>query len=490
MAEELLSFAAFVDHWNSQQGQSTPALHRRMAEWLEVRWRAGERHLLLMAFRGAGKSTLVGLFCAWLLLQQPALRLLVLAAEQRLAARMVRNVRRLIERHPATAGLRPDKPDQWGADRFTITRMVELREPSMQALGLDSNITGSRADAIICDDVEVPATSDSAHKREKLREQLTEVDFVLVPGGLLLLVGTPHTRETIYAEDTGIVSGFADLRIPVLDEQGQSAWPERFPPERVARLRQRVGALRFASQMMLQPVDLTQARLDPARLRRYDDEIEWREAQGRPEAWMGATRLSALCAWWDPAYGAAAGDRVAGDGSVLAVAYRGEDERIYLHRVVYLSVPETVIDKALAQCRMVAELVRDLRLPCVHVENNGVGKFLPGQLRALLHQARTGASVVEIASRQNKDSRILQAWDVPLMAGRLRAHEQVFNGPLIGELRDWRPGGGHRDDGIDAVAACLNRLDTAAPQELLLAAPRKDWRPGTRAVVARHDFSV
>jgi hypothetical protein len=483
-------FIAFVEQWNQQQGQDTPALHRRMAAWLEARWQAGDRHLLLMAFRGSGKSTMVGLFCAWLLLCDPALRLLVLAAERRLAARMVRNVRRLIERHPLTAGLRPERPEQWGADRFTIARMAELREPSMQALGLDSNITGSRADAIICDDVEVPRTSDSAAKREKLREQLSEIDFVLVPGGLVLLVGTPHTRDTLYAEDTGIVTGFADLRIPVLDAQGHSAWPERFPPERIARLRQRVGALRFASQMMLDPVDLTQARLDPARLRRYEDEILWREAQGQPEAWIGPVRLVALCAWWDPAYGASAGERAAGDGSVIAVAYRGEDERIYLHRVVYLTVPGAADNLAMAQCMMVAELARALDLHCVHVESNGIGKFLPGMLRGALHAAGTGASVVEVTSRQNKDSRILQAWDVPLMAGRLQVHESVFATPLIGEMRDWRPGGGHRDDGLDAVAGCLNQLDIAPAQEMRLSAPRTHLRSAARPVVARHSFKV
>ena len=52
-----------------------------------------------MAFRGCGKSTLVGLFCAWLLGQDPNLRLLVLSAESGLATKMTRNVRRAIARN-------------------------------------------------------------------------------------------------------------------------------------------------------------------------------------------------------------------------------------------------------------------------------------------------------------------------------------------------------------------------------------------------------
>jgi hypothetical protein len=55
---------AFVIAWNVQQGRDTPDVHLRMARWLDERWAAGDRRLLLMVFRDAGKSTLVGLFCA------------------------------------------------------------------------------------------------------------------------------------------------------------------------------------------------------------------------------------------------------------------------------------------------------------------------------------------------------------------------------------------------------------------------------------------
>ena len=56
-----------------------------------------------MAFRGCGKSTLVGLFCAWRLLRAPDTRILVLAADQALAVKMVAQVRRILERHPLCA---------------------------------------------------------------------------------------------------------------------------------------------------------------------------------------------------------------------------------------------------------------------------------------------------------------------------------------------------------------------------------------------------
>ena len=82
-------FLEFLWVWNRRQQHETPSVHRRIARWLEARDTAGERRLLLMAFRGCGKSTLVGLWCAWLLARRPQTRILVLAADASLAVKMV-----------------------------------------------------------------------------------------------------------------------------------------------------------------------------------------------------------------------------------------------------------------------------------------------------------------------------------------------------------------------------------------------------------------
>jgi len=162
--------------WNQRQNLTTPKLHLDMAHWLERAWKKGDKELLLMAFRSAGKSTMVGLFAAWLFYRDPNIRILVLAADFTLAKKMVRNVKRIIERHPLTNNMKPKAADQWASDRFTVKRSLELRDPSMIAKGVTSNITGSRADIVICDDVEVPNTCDSAEKRENLRERLAEIN--------------------------------------------------------------------------------------------------------------------------------------------------------------------------------------------------------------------------------------------------------------------------------------------------------------------------
>ena len=114
---------------------------------------------------------------------------------------------------------------------------MELRDPSMLARGMGANLTGSRADVVICDDVEVPRTCDTAPKREDLRARLSEIDYIIVPGGMQLYVGTPHTYYTIYAdearreigESAPFLAGFQRLVKPILDDQGRSAWGEPLP---------------------------------------------------------------------------------------------------------------------------------------------------------------------------------------------------------------------------------------------------------------------
>jgi len=493
--EPSVSFPEFLWLWNHKQGRDTPAHHRRMARWLEARRRDGGRGCLLMAFRGSGKSTVVGVFCAWLLACDPDTRVLVLAAEHALATRMTRAVKRGIERHPLTRGLKPRRPEQWAADQITVARRLDSRDPSLVARGITGNITGSRADVIICDDVEVPNTCDTALKRDRLRARLGDLDYILTPGGLMVYVGTPHAYESIYAaearpeagETRPFLDGFARLEIPLLDVRGRSAWPQRFTPAVIEQVRRRQGPNAFASQMQLRPVNLADSRLDPDRLRRYDDDLVFSEAAGRPVLRLAGRRLVSASCWWDPALGDPARG---GDSSVIAALFTAEDGSYWLHRIAYLTSAEGAEDAATDLCGQVAGFVRDLDVPAVTVETNGLGRFLPGLLRKALREAAVGAAVIEHASYRPKALRIVAAFDPVLAAGALWAHRSVWDTPFIAEMRAWTPLGGGHDDGLDAVAGCLAaepvRLGQGAVARLSRAG---DWRPGAGSFQAADDWT-
>lgn len=455
------SFAIFLAVWNRQQSQQTPRVHLRIANWLERRWLSGDKRLLLMAFRSCGKSTLVGLFCAWLFWRSPDLRILVLAADLALARKMVRNVKRIIERHPATQALKPARLDQWGSDKFTINRNKELRDPSMLAKGISANLTGTRADIIICDDVEVPKTCDTSDKRANLRERLLELDYILVPDGLQLYVGTPHSWYTIYAaaaraeagEAQPFLNGFKRLVIPVLDQAGASVWPERFSLDVLDATKRKTGPRHFQSQMLCEPVNISEGRLNPQDLQIYEADLEYTEAARQPVLSLDGRKLVAASAWWDPAFGRADGDR-----SILAIVYGDEAGDYWLHHLAVIQVnTRDSTDAATQQCQQIAKLVERFYLPALTLETNGLGKFLPGLLRKALGEAGLMCAVNEVTSRRPKALRIIEAFDAVLAAQALHVHKDVLKTPFLQELQDWRPSGGaNHDDTLDAVAGALS----------------------------------
>jgi len=468
---DLLEFAWI---WNRQAGLGTPILHRRVLRWLEQALDEDDRRLLLMAFRGAGKSTLIGLFCAWRLYRAPETRILVLAADHALATRMVSTVRRILARHPLCAALLPETGDgSWASDRFTVEREAVLRDPSMIAAGIGGNITGSRADLIICDDVEVAGNCDTPAKREELRTRLAETEFVLVPGGALLFVGTPHCAESLYAEGEGAhLAGYRRLVLPLLDEEGNSIWPERFPSDAVANLRLRVGPLAFRRQMLLEVAEDEAVRLDPALIARYVEEPSYREANGRGVLTLMSQKLVSGGGWWDPAFGRPG----QGDASVVAATFADGEGRHYLHRLSYVTHdPGAKDDPATQQCRTVAAIARDLLLPVMRIETNGIGRFLPGLLRNEIRRLNIECPVVEVSNRVPKVQRILGALDPILAARRLSAHESVFRTRFPQEMAAWRPDAASaRDDALDALAGCIAaepvRLPTLPPRGY-----RADW---------------
>jgi hypothetical protein len=471
-----------------------------MARWLAASWQENKRELVLLAFRNSGKSTLVGLFCAWLLANDCNLRILVLAGDFALARKMVRNTRRIVERHPLTLRLKPTRSDDWASDHFTVRRNAELRDPSILAKGISANITGLRADICVCDDVEVPNTCDTPQKRAELRTRLQEIEYVLVPGGLQLFVGTPHTYHSIYRADLRAepdevrppLAGFHRLELPLLNEAGLSRWPERFSASKIEAIRRRAGPAKFESQMLLRPRNILEGRLEPDRLIGYNAELRYSEANRHPLLHLGEHRLVSASCWWDPSFGSPN----KGDANVIAAVFTDTEGRYFLHRVQYLShEPHRLasVDEATQLCRQVANFARKFFLPSITVETNGLGRFLPGLLRQEVRRAGLSCAVVEHVSHRNKELRIIDAFDAILAAGRLWAHDQVWATPFIEEMREWRPGTNARDDGLDAVAGCLLSEPVRLPHVILPGGPgatdRSGWR-GTHPIAVNSDFDV
>ncbi len=456
--------------WMNQLHLELPRHHRAMCRFLERLWE-NEKRGLLMAFRASGKSTLVGLFCAWLLRYKPELRILIVAADHTLAKKMVQHIKRIIMQHPLCQDMKPDKPEEWASDCLSVRRTSTGRDPSVLARGLGSNLTGCRADVIICDDVEVPKTCDTGPKRQELRHKLGELEYVLAPNGMTLYIGTPHTQETLYDTTDGLLKDWPVLKIPVLNKKGESNWPEKYPVSKLEEIKKSTGLIKFQSQMMLKAIQASEAHLDVRRLLFYDEELSYHEANESATLKIGNIQMASVSCWWDPAFGANGGDN-----SVIACVFTDTNGHYYLHRIKYLKVPPQV-EAAGFQCREVVKFIRENHLPAIHLETNGIGKFLPALLRQELNCAKLACSVIEEISRRHKQDRILSAFEVPLMNGALSVHTSIKQTSFVDELQDFNPFApkGH-DDALDAVAGCLLAEPVRLKRNAFVPLSREKWR--------------
>ena len=180
----------------------------------------GPRRRVVQAFRGVGKSWLTSAYAVFRLLHDPRLNILVVSASKQRADDFSTFTLRLINEIPICQHLKPREDQRNSKIAFDVGPAPASQAPSVVSKGITSQITGSRADLIIADDVESLNNSATFLMREKLQHSIAEFEAVLKPGGEILFLGTPQTEQSIY--HTLHEKGY-DTRI----------WPARFPEERL-----------------------------------------------------------------------------------------------------------------------------------------------------------------------------------------------------------------------------------------------------------------
>lgn len=512
MASRDVSFLTFFLMWARVQGWTVPLLHVRICTWLET---CTDPERVLMVFRGAAKSTIYAVFKAWTLYRNRAHRSLVWSADNDTAGMLTADTINVLRNHPLCIGMLPRKP---GAKRFSVLGSRDARNASMRAVGVTSNATGARADAVDFDDIEVPGNIETPEARLKLRQRISESTHIAVPGAQKTFIGTPHTHDSIYPER--IAAGASTLIIPlfahatrykqtdsktrypikftpaedglyvvvgihkharvlvegtdyrveagelvfakppgaVLDIYSGCAWPERFDRNEIELRRKETRTLNaWDSQYMLEAKPIEEIRLDPERITPYAVEAVIRKANGTAAMFLGSVQIAMASVRWDPASG-----KLNSDVSAVAVVLQDLIGRRYLHRMEQLTGEVAEFDdtgKVITggQVWQLCDLIETLNLPRVVVETNGIGAFAPAVLKAALKQRRLRCGVAVEQAVANKSRRILEAWE-PLLesGGQLWAHVSVLRGPLWDQMKEWIPTApNQKDDYLDAGAGAL-----------------------------------
>jgi len=234
----------------------------------------GPKRLQIQAFRGVGKSWITGAFVLWTLFNNPEKKIMIISASKERADNMSIFLQKLIIETPWLVHLRPKSDDaRWSRISFDVNCSPH-QAPSVKSVGITGQLTGSRADLMILDDIEVPGNSMTEMMREKLLQLCTEAESILTPkeDSRIMYLGTPQTTFTVYrklaernyrpfvwpARYPRKISQYEGLIAPQLQEDldnGADPWavtdPDRFGDEDLVEREASMGRSNFMLQFML-----------------------------------------------------------------------------------------------------------------------------------------------------------------------------------------------------------------------------------------------
>lgn len=232
---------------------------------------------IIQGFRGVAKSFISCAFCVWSLWRDPQLKIEIVSASKDRAdanAVFIRNIIRTID---FLEHLLPRRGQRDTQNQFDVGEAVPDISPSVKSVGITGQITGSRADILLADDVEIPNNSGTQVQRDKLGEAVKEFDAIIKPEGNIIYLGTPQNEMSLYNElqqrgyhtriwtvmypETGAEREFYGDRLAKLIADrydsnpelwaGKPTDPKRFNEEEIYKRRLSYGKAGFALQFML-----------------------------------------------------------------------------------------------------------------------------------------------------------------------------------------------------------------------------------------------
>lgn len=423
-----------------------------------------EKRAIIQAFRGCGKSWICSAYVVHQLLLNPSLNILVVSASKTRSDDFSTFTLRLISEMEILKHLRPSDKQRQSKISFDVGPAPASHAPSVKSLGISSQLTGSRADIIIADDIEVANNSATMLMREKLSEQVKEFDAILKPedSSKVLFLGTPQTEDSIYSrlQERGYKSRIwpavhitpdhnartYDGNVATVcedpDKLGKSTEPLRFSDVDLAERKISYGSAGYAMQFMLDsrlsdvdkfPLkisDLIVASIDPeVAPEKYvwarDPELEW-DSTVPNVAFAGERYYRPL---------RALGDHIEYTGSVLAIdpAGRGKDETGYAVCKMlngYLYIPAAgglsggYSEDTLFQ---IANLAKEHSVNYIIIESNFGDAMFNELLKPVLNKVYP-CSIEEVRHSTQKEKRIIDTLE-PVMAG----HKLVIDPSVVQE---------------------------------------------------------
>ena len=463
------------------------------------------KRLVIEAFRGVGKSWITSAFVCHQLLLNPQRNILVVSASKSRADDFSTFTQRLIGEMPMLQHLQPRNNQRQSKVSFDVAPATASHAPSVKSMGITGQLTGSRADLIIADDVESANNSQTQLMRDRLGETVKEFDAIIKPEiGRIIFLGTPQTEMSLYndleergfktriwcalypskEQTTGYGHKIAPIIADVEDNEGKPTDPKRFDSVDLLERMSSYGKSGFNLQFMLDTT-MSDANRHPLKL---NDLIvlsgcsTWKEAPAKLQWASSPEQIKAI----DPdipnvglkgdyyvAPMHTSSEFTPFEGSVMSIdpSGRGEDKTAYavlkmLHGVLYLTAIGS-LDGGYSDDTMgrLAQIAKQQNVNYVVIESN-FGDGMATQLLKPIMASVHPCEIEEVRHNIQKEKRIIDTLE-PLM----NSHRLVIDDILIKEDFKLEPdhqlfrqmtritrdrGALRHDDQIDALAIAAN----------------------------------
>jgi hypothetical protein len=244
---------------------------------IAYRLQHGPKRDIIEAFRGIGKSWITVAYTLWRLKRAPETKIEVVSASKGLADNFTTFCLQLVYAMELLSDLKPDPliGQRSSKAQFDVGPSRESKDPSVKSVGITGQLTGTRADLIIGDDVESANNTLTPTARGRIFEAVKEFDAILKPGGEIKYLGTPQTEESLYHElvsrgysryiiparfpQADLAKAYGSDLAPVItqgltaDNIGKTTEPARFSDFDLAERELSYGRSGFALQFMLDP---------------------------------------------------------------------------------------------------------------------------------------------------------------------------------------------------------------------------------------------
>ena len=425
----------------------------------------GPKRSTIMAFRGVGKSWICSAYVVHQLLLDPTKNVLVVSASKNRADDFSTFTLKIIHDIPILKQLKPTENQRFSKIAFDVGPAPASHAPSVKSLGISSQLTGSRADIIVADDVEVPNNSATQGMRDKLDEQVKEFEAILKPldSSRVLFLGTPQCEDSIYnklrergynariwpseyPDESEVISNYGGDLAPLIadniDETTTSTTTEplRFTDMDLEERKMSYGRTGYALQFMLNP-KLSDADRYPLKINDLiimdvdvdtaPEKVLWSSDPDQADRTLPNVGLSGD-RYKRPAK--TIGDNIPYTGSVLSIdpSGRGKDETGYA--VVKMLNGQLFVPDAggirggydEVTLKRLVSIAKDNKVNKVVIESNfGDGMFM--ELIKPLFRTAYPITIEEVRHNKQKELRIVDVMEPVLNSHRLIVDPSVIN---------------------------------------------------------------